>query len=330
MLRHIANLGLLLCFGTLAMTGVMSFVQPFSITTTRIHVVFGLATTVLVGLHLATRWRYFLGVAKQVRQPTSKANPWHFRWLLISITAVWAALLVASLYDAPPASGLIAVSYESRHKAEIFRANPRTTYEHVQDQTRILQRQADADAVQIEVLIDYTDDLTRRPAAAVWSETTRGTLIETLFLDERLAFSENPEWGGKPTPRVKILPIWRHRYSLINGVEPNGEVDALTSATPMHSFSFSEHLQTDADSVVVCLEINLAADIDPLWQDGHIGQPSVLYTALIDLTRDQNYYLMQLTGHGGGADASGTLNYDLDKLTTARSLIDKVLVKVVR
>lgn len=330
MLRHIANLGLLLCFVTLAATGVMSFVKPFSITTTRIHVVFGLATTVLVGLHLTTRWRYFLGVAKLLGQRTSKADTWRFRWMVTSITAVWAALLAASFYDAPPATGLIAASYESRHKAEIFRANPRTAHEHVQNQTRIVQRQADADAVQIEVQIDYTNDLTQRPAAAVWSETTRGVLIETLFLDERLAFSVNPEWGGKPTPRVKVLPVWRHRYSLINGVDANGEVDALTSATPMHSFSFSEHLRSDADSVVVCLEINLPADRDPLWQDAHIGQPSVFYSALIDLTRDQRYYLMQLTGHGGAAVVSGTLNYDLDKLSSARSLIDKVLVKVVR
>ena len=57
LIRHIANLGLLLSFTTLAVTGVMSFVLPFSITTTRVHIVFGLATLVLVGMHLAGRLR---------------------------------------------------------------------------------------------------------------------------------------------------------------------------------------------------------------------------------------------------------------------------------
>ena len=330
MLRHIANLGLLFSFMTLAATGVMSFFLPFSITTTRLHLVFGLATLVLVGLHLATRLRYFIQFAKQSVQLHNPGKATVPRWLLASIVAVWAGLLAASFYGIQPASGLVANSYESRHKAEIFRARPGTVYEHLKDQTRIVQLRPAEDAVLIELQIEYANDLDQRPAAAVWAETTRGVMIQTLFLDERLAFSEHPSWGGKPTPRVNILPVWRHRYTLISGVDPHGEVDALTGATPKHSFSLGEYLSTDADKVLVYLELNLPGDPDQHWPDPHVGQPSVLYAVLIDLTSDQRYYLMQLIGHGGGAEQSGAIAYDLLALGSARWLVEKILVKIDR
>lgn len=328
MLRHIANLGLLFSFITLAVTGIMSFVLPFSITTARVHIVFGFATIVLVGLHLATRLRYFSRIAKQSVQLKAPAKPQVPRWLVAAICIVWAGLLTASFYDTPPATTLVENSYEARHKAQILRTSPRIAYEHFEDQTRIVQLKADEKAVLVEVQIDYADDLPARPAAAVWAQTTRGTMIQTLFLDDRLAFSETPEWGGQPTRRVDILPVWRHSYTLINGIDPNGEVNALTGATPKHSFSLSETLKTEADKVQIFLELNLPGDPDERWPDPHVGQPSILYAALIDLTTDQRYYLMQPVGHGGGAAEDGGMGYDLGELSSAQSLVDKVLIEI--
>ena len=58
-MRHVVNFGLLFSFVTLAVTGVLSFVLPFDLPTTRIHIVFGLVTLILVGLHLYSRVPYF-------------------------------------------------------------------------------------------------------------------------------------------------------------------------------------------------------------------------------------------------------------------------------
>jgi len=58
-MQHLVNFGLLFCFITLACSGVLSFFQPFSLLTTRIHIVFGFVTTLLVGCHLFGRLRYF-------------------------------------------------------------------------------------------------------------------------------------------------------------------------------------------------------------------------------------------------------------------------------
>jgi len=328
MLRHIANLGLLFSFVTLAVTGVMSFVLPFSITTARAHIVFGLVTIILVGLHLATRLRYFTRIAKQSVQIKDKSKPQVPRWLVAGIVVVWAGLVAAAFYGTQPTTGLVDLGYEARRTAEILRTSPRIAYEHFEDQTRVVQLKPKEKAVLVEVQIDYNDQLTQRPAAAVWAQTTRGAMIQTLFLDEQLAYSETPNFGGKPARRVDILPVWRHCYTMVNGIDPNGEIDALTGATPKHNFSLSETLKSEADKVQIFLELNLPGDTDERWTDPQMGQPSVLYAALIDLTTDQRYYLMQPVGHGGGAADNGGMGYDLNELSSARHLVDKVLVEI--
>jgi len=334
MIRHIANLGLLLSFVTLAVTGVMSFVLPFSITTTRVHIVFGTATMLLVGLHLATRTSYFTRIARQSfeRKLNPKSKPVVPRWLVGAIMLGWIGLLAVSFYGTQPASGLLGLSYESRHRAEIFRASPQTVYEQIGLTNTIASLSPASGELVIAVEIEYRDAMAQQPAAAVWAQTTGvpGRMIQTLYLDEALAYSDKPVWHGTPTPRHHILPIWRHSYRDINGVDPTGDVDAITSATPKHSFSIEQSLTSDEDEIVVCLEFNAHGDPNDAYSDPHLGQPSVYYTALIDLTEEQDYYLMTRTAHGGGAEQDGHPRYEFEELTTAKDMIKKVLVQIKR
>ena len=332
LIRHIANLGLLLAFMTLAVTGVMSFVLPFSITTARVHIIFGLVTLVLVGLHLATRVSYFTRVAKQSVSFKSKKKPQVPRGLVGAIVLVWAGLLAVSFYGVRPASDLIAVGYEARHAAQIFRASPQTAYEQVGPAVRVATLSAESGEVLIDVEVQYRDDLGKQPSAAIWAQTNgyEPKMIQTLYVDQALAYSATPNWNGTPTPRHHILPIWRHQYRDVNGVDPTGDTDAVTSATPNHSFSIEQSLTSDDDEIVICLEFNAHGDRNDAYPDAHLGQPSVLYTALIDLASDQKYYLMSRTGHGGGAEIDGRPRYNFDPLTTAKDLVEKVIVKIVR
>jgi hypothetical protein len=333
LIRHIANLGLLLSFTTLAVTGVMSFVLPFSITTARVHIVFGLATVVLVGLHLATRLRYFTRIAKQTVALTSKAKPQAPRWLIVGVVVVWAGLLYASLVNLPPTPSLIAAGYEARHKAAIFRAAPQTTYEQIGRTNRVVSLSPETGALVIEVEVEYKQELDRQPAAAIWAEDTRGNMIQTLFVDEALAYSETPTWNGKQTPRHHVLPIWRFGYTQINGVDPVGDVNAVTEATPKHSFSVEQQLKADdprKTTFNVWLEINAAGDPNDAYPDEHLGQPSVLYVAQVEIDSDQDYYLMQRLAHSGGSKGTGVKQYDFDGLTSGAELVEKVLVHIKR
>ena len=322
-MRHVVNFGLLFSFVTLATTGVMAFVFPFSLVTTRIHIVFGVATAGLVGLHLASRAKYF----RSQLSFGSRANLSPITLALI--VSGWAALLAIAINGWEPARWLVEQGYESKNHQKIVRASSLTGFRNLPDQRRIVARSAGGGAdVAVSLYIGFAETVETRPVVAVWAETKVGTMIETLYIDPALAFAESPDWAGKPTPRNHILPIWRHRYTAISGVDPSGEIDAISAPTRTHSFSLDEYLTLGgAKSFVLCVEVNAADDPNAHYSDRHIGQPSLLYTAYVEIDSRQPYALLELTGHGGGAEESGAIQYDLDKHTSAKHLVDLLLAK---
>ena len=106
-----------------------------------------------------------------------------------------------------------------------------------------------------------------------------------------------------------------------------GKVDAFTGATPSHSFSLDDYLQLDEGSFVLMVEVNAPHDPNATYPDPHLGQPSVLYSAFIDLSTESPYTLLELTAHGGEATKGGTLHYDFSALDSALQLVDLLLVK---
>jgi len=323
-MRHVVNFGLLLSFLTLAVTGGLAFWQPFSIVTTRVHILFGTATAVLVALHLVSRIKYFRNQLRLGRR--SNLSP----LLLSGIVGGWAALLATAYYGWRPAQVVIEQGYEARHRAEIVRPSPLVGFEDLAGHRRLVVRSRGEDAdASLSLYIGFGQEVDPLPAVAVWAETETGTMIETLYLDPALAYSETADWGGRPTPRHKILPLWRHRYTAVSGVDPSGKVDAVTAATPTHSFTLDDYLQLgEPKTFILCVEVNAPGDPNEAYGDEHFGQPSLLYTAYIDLQARQRYALLELTGHGGGtAETSGAIQYDLEKFTSAKKLVELLLAK---
>ncbi|MCG8585345.1 MAG: DUF2271 domain-containing protein, partial [Pirellulales bacterium] len=278
-MRHIANFGLLFAFVTLAATGAMAYFLPFSLVTTRVHIVFGLATVVLVGLHLVSRVRYFRSqLSFGGRAAISKLA-------LLSIVSAWAVLLAIAFKGWEPAESLVAQSYEARNHKQIVRASTLAGFQNLPENRRVVARSAGEDAdVAVSLYIGFAESIETPPAVAVWAETTAGTMIETLYIDPALAYTETPTWNGKATPRNHILPIWRHRYTAISGVDPTGDVDGVTGATRTHSFSLDDYLRLGgAKEFVLCVEVNAPADPNEHFTASHIGQPSLLYTAYIEV-----------------------------------------------
>ncbi|MCP4509801.1 MAG: hypothetical protein GY826_25790 [Fuerstiella sp.] len=155
-------------------------------------------------------------------------------------------------------------------------------------------------------------------------------MIETLYLERELAFADTVDWHGALTRRNHILPIWRNRYTAISGIGPDGKVDAVSGATDTHSFALDRYLVPGRDNdFIVCVEVNVPADPSDNWPDPQIGQPSLLYTAYIKVDKAERYAILELTGHGGGAENNGNVRYDFDGITTAKDLVDLLLVKLV-
>ncbi len=325
-MRHIVNFGLLFAFATLAVSGGLAFFRSFSITTTRVHVVFGITTLILVGLHLFSRLKYF----RSQLQRTS--NQRISRLTLASIVVAWGGLLFIAIGNFAPIPWAMGYGYEAKHRLEIVRNSAMASYQQTMNADSpvlMVAREPSPEAnVRVAVTVQFGPQLAKVPTVAIWAESTAGAMIETLYLDPKLTWAEEPEWGKVTTNRSRILPIWRHRYTVVSGIDPSGKVDALTSATPTHSFSLDSYLTIDAGkSFVLCLEVNLPHDPNVDFEDPHLGQPSLLYTALIEPGDSNRYVLLELTGHGGGAEKSGAIQYDLDGVTSARDLVELILAR---
>lgn len=323
-MRHIVNFGLLFAFVTLAVTGAMAFWWPFSIVTTRVHVIFGTATAVLVGLHLASRLPYFR------KQAVGGRGAVLSRAKLAFIVVAWGGIVVAAIMALPPSTWLMDQTYEARNSAQIVRSSSLTGFGELSSHRKLIARKTNnPDAHELSVYVSFRDHVKDIPAIAVWAETSAGTMIETLHLEQELAFADTVDWHGALTQRNHILPIWRNRYTAISGIGPDGKVDAVTGATDTHSFALDKYLVPGKDNkFIICVEVNLPADANDKWPDPQIGQPSLLYTALIKIDEAERYAVLELTGHGGGAENNGNIQYDLDGITTAKDLVDMLLVKL--
>lgn len=319
MLRHWVNFGLLFSFLTLAVSGVMAYLQPFSLVTTRVHMVFGVLTLLLVALHLLSRVPYFKA------QTMGKKAP---RKLLITIMLSWLVFLVVSLWGVWPAKSLMDASYESRHRQAIVRPSPLAGIAELNEGQRLVGRNPSEEAdTAVSLLLRFGDQLKAPPAVAVWAETTNGSMIETLYLDRELSYAEAVTWQGKKIKRHHLLPIWRHRHTLVSGVDPKGQIDAFTAATPEHAFTLDQYLKSGEEGrFVICVEVNVLGDSNKNFDDELLGQPSLLYTAYVDASEGSKYQLLELTAHGGEAIDSGTLNYDFDGIDSARNIVDFLLV----
>ena len=348
-MRHFVNFSLLFFFATLVTSGLLRFFQPFELVTTRIHVVFGFGVLLMVLLHLLGRTGYFV---RALRRGSSNGNPMQpTPWKLLSgVVALWVALLAAALWNFPPASQLIGQSYESKNRAVIFRPETTAAVREI-DNGFQMRRVSEGEAlIQVEVVwgtafrpggrfaAPFND---ARPQIAVWAESDTGAMIETFFVSEESAFSEGVKWAGNSLGRVDILPLWRQSFTLVNGVDPKGEVDAWSAATPDHSFSVSEYLKLDAPTFTVHVELNVPGDVNEFYHPDQpedaegfmlpgLGQPSVLYSAYIQPGEGSKYYLLDFTGHGGSSsEMDGKIFYNTKNLTTAKDLIERILVKVV-
>ncbi len=321
MMRHWVNFGLLFSFLTLMGSGLLAYLQPFSLVTTRVHIVFGLLTIVLVVLHVLARTKYF---AAKTTGPAAS------RGMVLVILLGWSGLLALTLWGLWPAKPLMAGTYESRHKLQIVRHSALSGLVNLDDGNRLAARQPSATAnMALSMLIRFKDGSKPPPAMAIWAESSTGSLIETLYLDSELAYSEDVEWQGVKTQRYKLLPIWRHRYTQFSKVDPTGRIDALTASTPKHAFTLDQYLDTGKEGgFVLCVEVNAVGDANQAFGDPQLGQPSLLYTVYIDNKEVPGYRLLELTAHGAGAEKSGALHYDFDGIDTATQLVDLLLAHV--
>jgi len=202
------------------------------------------------------------------------------------------------------------------------------------------------------------------PQLVIWLEDSAGNYIKTLLVTTSTAkglfysgrsatnFRESDEVKGEentPTRRVDALPYWshkrNHKYSDGFFSPPPGEPlpDAITSATPGQNFYFKSRESSieNMTSFRVMIEVNVAFDENEYYSEydflddslyhggtGLLGQPSLIYGTLINVKNPQRYYLLTLLGHGHHSGATGQLISDVRKITTARYIVERIVVGI--
>lgn len=342
-MKHFVNLSLLFFFGTLVLSGLFRFLKPFDLVTTRVHIIFGLGVLILIGLHLMSRGKYFVGLLKKRRKKANGSQ--HPVVLLSSVIIVWGYLLLSSLFNWWPVDVIVKLSYESRHQREIFRHNSRTAFEPLERGIQVA-RVTDKDA-SLRLEMEWGPEFkpmqksgqplgTRYPQMAIWAEAEDGTILETLFLSQASAGANEINWAGHTHTRKDILPIWYERYKDILGQEPEeSDLDAVTSATPINDFSMETYLKFQGQPFSVYVEVNAPNDPNAYFHheqaessEGYtkegIGQPSIVYEAYVFPEDERRYFLMDLSGHSGSTSQQvAEVDYELSELTTAKQLVEK-------
>lgn len=147
--------------------------------------------------------------------------------------------------------------------------------------------------------------------------------------------------------RPESLPVFLHKYQKITGSEsivPDGDnaiADAYSGATITQSFLMKSKLQKKVDGKVrVRLEINNSFDFNEYYSsdrfpddatysgNGYSAQPSLIYEAIVNLGDVNSIIPMQLIGRGHHSGKDGDVYQDLENMTTALELIDRIIVEV--
>ncbi len=332
--RKIVSLSIAISFTVLMVTGVLSFFTEYTRKLATVHTIFGLIFAIGAILHFANNLlpikRYSKGI------------------LPIIILLLVGSITAAAYFEILPLKKLMDVG--ARSKAQSGQSLSQH-YEHIQ--------------FALDRDIQLSIDLLRaehfwHPQIAIWLEDSSGNYLETLLVTKATAKgifaggrtkdnfktfdAQKVSVGGMR--RVDALPVWSHargiRYADGMFSPPPEEplADAITSATPLDNFRF----ETSCDAMpkfVIKLEINVAFDDNEYYSEydfandtifhngtGQLGQPSLVYAKEVDLSDGQNYYLMDLLGHGHHSGQTGQLYDDLSHMTTALEIVERIVLGV--
>jgi hypothetical protein len=164
--------------------------------------------------------------------------------------------------------------------------------------------------------------------------------------NEAFTYEVDPETNDQRM-RPESLPVFLHKLAVETATGifvPTGKdsiIDAYSGATMLDNFLFSSRVVKQLpDAYKVRLEINQSFDFnafyssdrypdDPIYSgNGYSAQPSVVYEAIIDTASEQRYFPMAAVGRGHHSGQDGELHKDLENLTTALEMVDRIIVEI--
>lgn len=202
------------------------------------------------------------------------------------------------------------------------------------------------------------------PQLVIWIEDLKGDFIKTLLVTNSTAkgnfyggrtadnfkdFDQDKTLLTEDIRRVNALPHWAFKRNIkakdgFMVPHPDKPLhDGISGATPSTNFHFygGDSNLSALENFVIKMEVNVAFDQNKYFSEydfleddqyhsgtGLMGQPSLVYESIIDKKNLGDYYLMELVGHGHPSGKNGEISEDLSKITTAKKIVERVLVKI--
>lgn len=189
------------------------------------------------------------------------------------------------------------------------------------------------------------------PMMAAWIEDMEGNFLQTIYVNEsvargyfKYAVKNGGQWEPGEAVRPASLPVWAHSRGIKSGeghympTRENPVPDAMTAATPQADFAvYSRAKEKLKGKVRVLFEINQSWDWNDFWTNNKYpgdqdyktsSQPSVVYSAVIDIDDPRKEYELQPIGHGHYSGKDGKIYTDLSTLTSALQIVDRVTVSL--
>lgn len=294
--RRFVSLLTALTFLVLAVTGVLAFIQPFSIGIIGLHSLMGFIFIALIGLHIFNNKRPLVSYLY------SKTF-WLTFVLTVALTLLfwWQPAPVKTVLGWSGNLGPAMERFEMRGDEMVFDYSPSPDYK-----MRLM----------VKTGASYKESTP--PQLAIWLENQGAYHIKTLLVPE------DPE----------ALPYWSFKRAgwekAKRDAEAFGDVDAVSSPTPNGSFDPADYIlpgdSTDATPYRLLLEIDQPGD----------DQPSLVYAVVIDNALPRTYQILDLNGYPkrGDDDAGGKESWDLyyvdESFSSALDLIDSALLVIER
>lgn len=294
--RRAVSLLTALSFLVVAVSGVMAFIQPFSIGIIGLHALMGFVFIALIGLHIINNSR---PLTSYLRSRTL--------WAALGLSALltfvfwWQPAPVKTVLGWSGNLGPVQERFEMRDDSLAFDYEPSPNYK-----------------MRLNVKTGASYDVSKPPQVAIWLENQGGYHIKTLLAPKDAA--ETPFWAFKHAGWEKAK----------REAESAEEIDAVSSPTPNGSFDPADYIlppdQGEPTPYSLMVEINQPGD----------NQPSLVHAVTVDNTLPRTYQILELRGHPKreADDKDGRqvwgLYYVDESFTTALDLIDSALLTIER
>ncbi len=298
-------------FGVLSVTGVIAFVQPFSLGVVGLHALMGFVFIAVVSLHAINNLR-----------PLTRYLRGKIVWLALAVTSAltllfwWQPTPVQSMLRWSGNLGPALERFEMGEEEMVFDYHPSPDYQ-----------------LRLTVKTGPSYDAASPPLVAIWLENQGGYHIKTLLPPDAASQNQLPYWAFKHAgwEKAKYEAEQISQAEQVGQSKPIAQVDGVSAATPNGSFDPADYIlprnTEDSTPYSLLLEVNQPGD----------DQPSLVHAVQIDNSLPRTFQLLELRGYPQRDDddektakETWSLYYIDQTFTSALDLIDSALLTIKR